>query len=69
MRDGTITTPGTIIDGPDGRSAPVTIEDPDLLDWDAAIDTPPPRPSGTVSVCLESSGRSRPTPVIDPRAE
>jgi hypothetical protein len=69
MRDGTITTLGPSIDELDGRSASTTIEGPDLLDWDAAIDTPPPRPSGSVTVCLEPSGRSRPEPVTDPRAE
>ena len=35
----------------------------DLLDWDAAIITPPPRPSGTIRVKLKYKGRSKPLPV------
>ena len=35
----------------------------DLLDWDAAIITPPPRPSGTIRVKLKYKGRSKPFPV------
>ena len=35
----------------------------DLLDWDAAIITPPPRPSGTIRVKLKYEGRSKPLPV------
>ena len=34
----------------------------DLLDWDAAITTPPPRPSGTIRVKLKYKGRSKPFP-------
>ena len=34
----------------------------DLLDWDAAIITPPPRPSGTIRVKLKYKGRSKPFP-------
>lgn len=34
----------------------------DLLDWDAAIITPPPRPSGTIRVKLKHKGRSQPFP-------
>ena len=35
----------------------------DLLDWDAAIITPPPRTSGTIRVKLKYKGRSKPFPV------
>ena len=35
----------------------------DLLDWDAAIITPPPRPSRTVRVKVKYKGRSKPFPV------
>ena len=35
----------------------------DLLDWDAAIITPPTRPSGTIRVKLKYKGRSKPFPV------
>ena len=34
----------------------------DLLDWDVAITTPPPRPSGTIRVKLKYKGRSKPFP-------
>ena len=34
----------------------------DLLDWDAAIITPPPRPSGTIRVKVKYKGRSKPFP-------
>ena len=35
----------------------------DLIDWDAAIIPPPPRPSGTIRVKLKYKGRSKPFPV------
>ena len=35
----------------------------DILNWDAAILTPPPRPSGTIRVKLKYKGRSKPFPV------
>lgn len=35
----------------------------DLIDWDTAIITPPPRPSGTIRVKLKYKGRSKPFPV------
>jgi hypothetical protein len=35
----------------------------DLLDWDAAIITPPPRPSGTIRIKLRYKGRSKPFPI------
>lgn len=35
----------------------------DLLDWDAAIITPPPRPSRKVRVKLKFKGRSKPFPI------
>ena len=34
----------------------------DILDWDAAIVTPPPRPSGTIRVRLIYKGRRKPIP-------
>lgn len=37
-------------------------DEEDLLDWDAAIITPPPRPSGTIRVKLKYKGRSKPFP-------
>ena len=44
-------------------------DEEDILDWDAAIVTPPPRPSGTIRVKLIYKGRSKPLPVEDPREE
>ncbi len=38
-------------------------DDEDLLDWDAAIIDPPPRPSGTIRVKLKYIGRSKPFPI------
>ena len=38
-------------------------DEEDLLDWDAAIITPPPRPSGTIRVKLKYKGRSKPFPI------
>ena len=38
-------------------------DDEDVLDWDVAITTPPPRPSGTIRVKLKYIGRSKPFPV------
>ena len=38
-------------------------DDEDTLDWDVAITTPPPRPSGTIRVKLKYIGRSKPFPI------
>jgi hypothetical protein len=38
----------------------------ELLDWDAAIEVAPMRPSGTLSVTLEYAGRATPSPTRDP---
>ncbi len=38
-------------------------DEEDILDWDAAIVTPPPRASGTIRVKLIYKGRSKPIPV------
>ncbi len=38
-------------------------DEEDLLDWDTAITTPPPRQSGTIRVKLVYKGRSKPFPV------
>ena len=38
-------------------------DEEDILNWDAAIVTPPPRPSGTIRVKLIYKGRSKPIPV------
>ena len=35
----------------------------DILNWDVAIVTPPPRQSGTIRVKLKYKGRSKPIPV------
>ena len=38
-------------------------DEEDILNWDAVIVTPPPRPSGTIRVRLIYKGRSKPMPV------
>jgi hypothetical protein len=40
-----------------------TYNEEDILNWDAAIVTPPPRQSGTIRVKLKYKGRSKPFPV------
>ena len=44
-------------------------DEDDILNWDVAIVTPPPRPSGTIRVKLKYTGRSKPIPVDDPWVE
>ena len=46
-----------------------TYDEEDILDWDAAIVIPPPRPSGTIRVRLIYKGRSKPIPVENPWEE
>lgn len=38
----------------------------DILNWEAIIEVPPPRPSGTIRVKLKYKGRSKPTPIENP---
>lgn len=38
----------------------------ELLDWDAAIKTPPTRPLTAVFAIVEYRGRAKPMPVVDP---
>ncbi len=47
----------------DTRFTFLSYHEEDLLDWDAAITTPPPRRLGTVRVKLKYKGRSKPFPV------
>ena len=42
------------------------VNHPDRLDWDAYLDTPPPRRSGTIKVRLSYRGRGKPIPSADP---
>ena len=51
---------------PKKRLAFPVYDEEDILNWDAAIVTPPPRPSGTIRVRLIYNGRSKPIPVKDP---
>ena len=44
-------------------------DEEDILNWDAAIVTPPPRQSGTIRVKLKYKGRSKPIPAEDPWEE
>ncbi|NQU23329.1 MAG: hypothetical protein HQ567_18775 [Candidatus Nealsonbacteria bacterium] len=41
----------------------------DVLDWDACLDDPPSRPSGTIKVHLRPCGRDKPIPVDTPVEE
>lgn len=38
----------------------------ELLDWDAAIEVAPMRPSGTLKVTLQYAGRATPSPTREP---
>ena len=51
------------------RFAFLLYDEDDLLDWDAAIITSPPRPSGTIRVKLIHKGRSKPMPIENPWEE
>lgn len=41
----------------------------ELLDWDTAIEAPPPRRHGSIAVQLRKGGRGKPIPVADPSSE
>lgn len=41
------------------------VDSPDRLDWDACLETPPPRRSGTIKVRLNFRGRGKPIPPAD----
>ena len=40
----------------------------EVLNWDVAIEVPPPRPSGTIRARLKYKGRSKPMPIENPWA-
>ena len=42
------------------------VQEEEILDWEAAILSAPPRPSGTLKVTLSYEGRSKPIPVDKP---
>ena len=46
-----------------------TYSEEDILNWEVAIETPPPRPSGTIRVKLKYKGRSKPIPLENPWEE
>ena len=46
-----------------------TYSEEDTLNWEFAIETPPPRPSGTIRVKLKYKGRSKPIPLENPWGE
>jgi hypothetical protein len=50
------------------KLAPSKFYADELLDWDAAIEVAPTRPSGTLTVTLQYAGRGKPTPIEDPWA-
>ena len=39
---------------------------PEILDWDVCLETPPPRPAGRIKVRLNFLGRGKPTPLPEP---
>jgi hypothetical protein len=49
----------------EGRS----VSDTDVLDWDACIETPPPRAQGTIHALIRYAGRSQPVSVSDPDSQ
>ena len=49
------------------RQIPVVhADEEEVLDWDACVETPPPRPCGLVEVEAEYAGRSKPLPLDCP---
>jgi hypothetical protein len=53
-------------DSANGIDHSESADSPDILDWDACIETPPPRPSGTIKVRLHFRGRDEPIPIDGP---
>lgn len=51
---------------PQRRLPPGRFSSDDLLDWDAAIEAAPRRPSGTLTVTLQYAGRATPSPTTEP---
>lgn len=43
-----------------------TGDNPEVLDWDVCLETPPPRPAGKIKVRLNFLGRGKPLPLADP---
>ena len=43
-----------------------TGDSPTILDWDACLETPPPRPAGRIKVRLNFLGRGKPIPLEGP---
>ena len=54
---------------PKQRLAFPVYDEEDILNWDAAIVTPPPRQSGTIRVKLKYKGHNKPIPAEDPWEE
>ena len=48
------------------RPTPSKFYADEMLDWDAAIEVAPIRPSGTLTVTLKYAGRATPSPTRDP---
>jgi hypothetical protein len=45
------------------------ITETDVLDWDACIETPPPRAQGAIHVLMNYAGRGQPVPLANPEVE
>lgn len=52
--------------GVQGRPIPSESYLDELLDWDAALEVAPARPSGKLTVTLAYAGRATPSPTRDP---
>jgi hypothetical protein len=52
--------------GAGGWLTPSKFYEDELLDWDAAIEVAPIRPSGTLTVTLAYAGRATPSPTREP---
>ena len=64
-----LTMPKSKTEAPTSQSRPskrATEDSPEILDWDACLETPPPRPAGTIKARLNFLGRGKPIPLPDP---
>jgi hypothetical protein len=57
-----VPTPGSAT----SAQIPVDLVPEEVLDWDAGIETAPPRPTRRIKVRLRDLGRDKPLPIEDP---